>query len=253
MPAPDRFVSFDGTELAYFVDGAGADVLLIHGFAADAEANWRRPGVVAALVDAGHRVVSYDARGHGASDRPHDPARYADGAMVRDARALLDHVGVARVDVVGYSMGSFVASRLAPSEPRCRRLVLGGVGGRLIAGRPRRDDEAIAEALEADAVSAIADPVARGFRAFADRMGMDRGALAAIQRARPFASPFDPGSIAVPTLVVCGDEDTLVGSPAELAAAIPGAVTALVAGDHLTAVADPAFRRAIAEFLAVAP
>ena len=105
----ERFASFDGTTIAYRDEGAGRPVLLLHGFAADQHANWTQPHVVDALVDAGHRVLAPDARGHGASEKPTDPARYADDAMVRDARALLDHVGVDAVDVVGYSMGALVS------------------------------------------------------------------------------------------------------------------------------------------------
>src|SRR5205807_10281801 len=95
------FESFDGLTLAYESYGSpgGVPVLLLHGFAADSEANWVRPHVVEALVDAGRRAITLDARGHGRSDKPHDPTAYADGAMVRDARALLDHLGVEEVAV----------------------------------------------------------------------------------------------------------------------------------------------------------
>ena len=245
-----RFGSFDGTELAYDVAGDGPTVLLLHGFAADTAANWQAPGVFDALVDAGHRVVGYDARGHGRSDKPHDPAAYADGAMVRDARAMLDHLAIDACDVVGYSMGAIVSSRVAPGEARCRRLVLGGVGGGIVAGRPPKGAEAIADALEADDPDTIADPVARAFRRFAERTGADRLALAAIQRANAFAAPARLDEITAPTLVICGDDDRLVGPPQALAAAIEGATATTVTGDHLTAVADPRFAGAIVDFLA---
>src|ERR1700722_17086264 len=104
----DRFESFDGVGIAYVTAGSGPDVLLLHGFAADYPANWVAPGVVDALVGAGRRVIGFDARGHGQSDKPHDPAAYDNDAMTRDARGLLDHLGVERVDVVGYSMGALV-------------------------------------------------------------------------------------------------------------------------------------------------
>src|SRR5262245_37410498 len=104
----ERFASFDGTEIAYTVSGSGPDVLLLHGFAADHRVNWVEPGVVDALVDGGHRVIAYDARGHGASGKPHDPDAYAHDAMPRDATTLLDHLDVTTVDVVGYSMGAMV-------------------------------------------------------------------------------------------------------------------------------------------------
>ena len=124
----DRYTTFDGIGIAFDVRGEGPTAVLLHGFAADADTNWVRPGVVDALVDAGRRVVTYDARGHGRSDKPHDADAYAGDAMIRDARGLLDHLGLDAVDVVGYSMGSMVASQLAGADGRVRSVVLGGIG-----------------------------------------------------------------------------------------------------------------------------
>jgi pimeloyl-ACP methyl ester carboxylesterase len=132
---PERFATFDGRQIAYAVNGSGPDALLLHGFASDHTGNWVRPGIVDALVASGRRVIAYDARGHGASDKPHEVDAYENNAMVRDAQALLDRLAVTAVDVVGYSMGSIVSSRLVGAEPRARSLVLGGVGGRLARGR----------------------------------------------------------------------------------------------------------------------
>lgn len=248
-----HFGSFDGTALAYESYGPLGErppVLLLHGFAADSETNWVRPHVVDALVGAGRRVITLDARGHGGSEKPHDPTAYAKGTMVRDAQALLDHLGIEQVHVCGYSMGSMTTYALVPREPRARSAVLGGVGDRL--GGPFLGERAprIAEALLADDPSTITDRTAAAFRSFADSTGADRAALAAIQRSRRSAATRDGGSITVPTLVIVGDRDTLVGSPHDLAARIPGASVAVVSGDHLTAVYDPKFRDAIVDFLA---
>lgn len=248
-----HFSSFDGTTLAYLDEGTGQPVLLLHGFAADLHANWTQPHVIDALVTAGHRVLAFDARGHGASAKPSEPERYADDAMVRDARALLDHEGIDAVDVVGYSMGALVAARLVVVEPRARSLVLGGLGAGLADGRPHVRRGAIADALLANDPSTIADPVARAFRTFAERTGADRRALAAIQQAPRPSTPTRLEAITVPTLVIAGDRDVLVGSPQAIADRIPGATARLVHGDHLTAVGDPAFRGAIVEFLAAQP
>jgi pimeloyl-ACP methyl ester carboxylesterase len=245
----ERFASFDGIGIAYITAGPndGPDVLLLHGFAADHRLNWVAPGVVDALVAAGHHVIALDARGHGESDKPHDPSAYQADAMSRDAQALLDHLGVESVDVVGYSMGSAVSSRLVPMEPRTRRLVLGGVGEGLAKGRLPRSG--VADALVADDPSTISDPTGRAFRRFAERTGADRQALAAIQKGRVVRDGVPIGDIRVPTLVLVGRDDVLVGAPEPLAAAIPGARVQIVEGDHLSAVADPAFSKAIVDFL----
>lgn len=246
------FTSFDGTEIDYDDVGAGPPVLLLHGFAAERQANWVQPHVVPALVDAGHRVVAPDARGHGRSGKPHAPEAYSKLAMPRDAQALLDHLGIGSVHLVGYSMGSFVSMKLAPMEPRVKSVVLGGLGDSFsVIENPKRR-KGIADALLADDPASITNPGAAGFRVFAESTGADRAALAAIQQAES-DPPVDPGAIAVPTLVLTGDADDLVGSPQELAAKIPGAEVRIVHGDHLSAVGDPVFRQAIADFVGSVP
>jgi len=247
---PDFIRSFDGTRIAYTVQGSGPAVLLLHGFAADHGLNWARPRVIDALTGAGRRVIATDARGHGASDKPHEPDRYAGDAMVRDAQAVLDNLGIEQVDVVGYSMGSMVAARLVPDEPRTRSLVLGGVGATVTPPRTGgRAPEAIATALLADDPASIENVAGKAFREFADYTSADRHALAALSRsdALRYAVRFD--AIKVPTLVLAGDADRLIRSPSELADRLPSARSVTVAGDHLGAPYDPAFARAIVDFL----
>src|SRR5256885_12635320 len=182
---PETVRSFDGARIAYAVQGTGRAVLRLHGFAADHMLNWARPGVIDALTAAGRRVIATDAGGHGASDKPHDPDRYAGDAMARDAQVVLDHLGVEEVDVVGYSMGAMVAARLVPVEPRTRALVLGGVGATVAPPRTGgRAPEAIAAALLADDPSSIENASGKAFRQFADATGADRQAPAAPSPAR---------------------------------------------------------------------
>ena len=235
-----------------FTAGDGPDVLLLHGFAADHHVNWVTPGVVDALVAAGRRVIALDARGHGQSDKPHDPAAYENDAMANDACALLDHLNVERVDIVGYSMGALVATRLVPDEERvavvrARRHRRKGRAVRAVS--PPSSGRCIASALETDDIAGITDASARAFRSFADSTGADRLALAAIQRAATPIAKTRLDEINVPTMVIVGDRDDLAGPPQGLADRIPGAVARVVKGTHLGAVADPAFRAAIVEFV----
>src|ERR1700712_475719 len=78
-------------------------VLLIHGFASSARTNWADTGWLRTLWDDGRRAVLFDHGGHGASAKPHDPAAYTTPLMADDARRLLDHLGIERADVLGYS------------------------------------------------------------------------------------------------------------------------------------------------------
>lgn len=251
---PDTVRSFDGTRIAYTARGAGPTVLLLHGFAADHDLNWGRSGVIDALVESGRRVIAPDARGHGASDKPHDVDRYAGDAMVRDAQSVLDHVGVERVDVIGYSMGAMVAARLVPEEPRSRSLVLGGVGETVVPPQSGgRNPQAIAGALLAEDAASIGSATGRAFREFAEATGADREALAALSRSTSLRYSVRFDAITLPTLVIAGTDDTLIRAPDALAARLPSARLRMVKGDHLGAPYHREFRDAIVEFLEEVP
>jgi pimeloyl-ACP methyl ester carboxylesterase len=247
-PAPattGRLVVDDGVGIAYQTWGrpAALPVLLHHGFAADATSNFVAPGVVAGLVTAGRYVVAPDARGHGASDKPHDDARYGEDRMARDLLQLADALAPDGYDLVGYSMGAIVALLVAAQDPRVRRLVVGGVGSGVLhsGGVDQRAVRRglIAEALLADDPATV-PPEAAAFRALADALGCDRLALAA-QARRAWTGGVALGAITAATLVVAGDSDPLAAQPQELADAIPGAQLRVLPGDHISVLGDPAF------------
>lgn len=250
------FESFDGTEIAYYQwgddDAATPPVVLHHGFAANALANWVTPGVVDALTAAGRRVVGIDARGHGTSGKSDDPARYGDTKMSRDLSGLFDVLGADRVHLAGYSMGGVVSLATASQDKRVERLVVGGIGGRVVrrdapGGRPAAD--VMVAALLAEDPNTV--PVAgRGLRALADRVGADRPSLAAIARADRSAA-VDVDAITAPTLVLVGQDDAIAADPEVLAAAIGGgAQLRMLSGDHLSALQDPRFVSSIVDFFA---
>jgi pimeloyl-ACP methyl ester carboxylesterase len=253
----NRFASFDGLEIAYHEWGTPSStppVFLHHGFVADANSNWVYPGIVDALVAGGRRVVGIDARGHGHSEKPHDPARYGFAAMSRDLITLFDIVGTAEVDLVGYSMGGMVSVLTATRDPRIRRLVVGGVGSSIVElgsldSRAVSVDELV-DALLTDDASTIPPSVA-GFRMLADALKADREALAAVMRSGDrLVGPIPLAEITADTLVLVGRDDALATRPEVLAAAIPGARLQLVEGDHLTALQDPVYAPTVVGFLA---
>jgi pimeloyl-ACP methyl ester carboxylesterase len=254
----EHFLS-DGVDIA-FIDVApqahdlGEPILLIHGFASSHRVNWVDPRWVEALAQAGRRVVAFDNRGHGQSQKLYAPADYRANLMTQDAANLLAHLGIERADVMGYSMGARIASLLALAEPkRVRALILGGLGDRLTrdAGLP----EAIAEALEAPSLDSLTDPAQRMFRAFADRTKSDRAALAACVRgSRRSLTPAELAHIAQPALVAVGARDAIAGDPHALAAMLPRGTAFDIPGrDHNLAVGDRAFKAAVLDFLALQP
>lgn len=249
------FPSFDGLEISYEVwgpeEGLGP-VVLSHGFAVDTRVNWFLTGIVDRLAKEGFTVVGMDARGHGRSERPHDPARYGEAAMAKDVAALLDHLGLDAVDLVGYSMGALVALVLAAGDRRVRTLVVGGVGRAAVdhGGVDLGDlsNLEIADALVTDDPEVTSRPDVTKFRSVIDLIGGDREALSAVARAAG-SGPLALDRITARTLVVAGRDDPLAGEPDVLAGAIPGAELAVVPGDHLGAVTEPAFIDAIVAFL----
>jgi pimeloyl-ACP methyl ester carboxylesterase len=242
------FESFDGLTLFYQDEGDGRTVVLLHGFAADTNVNYVRSGILDLLLDEGYRVVALDARGHGLSAKPTDPAAYADDAMKRDVVALFDHLGLDDVLLVGYSMGAHLSLRLAPDEPRVKALVLLGIGesaaGDDGSGTDRRD--ALVAVLEADSPDDVDDASLRQFRVMA---GLDREPLLAYVRAPGGNEPARLDAVTVPVLLIVGDDDENAGDPSGLAEPL-GATLVRVPGDHFTANSRPELHRALTGFLA---
>lgn len=248
------FSSADGLNIAYHEWGTpgGIPVVLQHGFSATSLSNWELPGIVGGLLAAGRHVLAVDARGHGESDKPYDPAFYGEQRMAGDVRVLLDLIGAAEVDLVGYSMGGIVALLVAAGDSRIRRLVTGGIGASAaeIGGVDRRAlaGQALVDGLLTEDISTIDDPRVMAFRAFAEASGADRKALAA-QALASHHSPIGLERITAATLVLAGCDDYLATRPEVLAAAIPGARWRVLSGDHLTVVRNPEFIDAVVKFL----
>jgi len=241
-------------EIAYLDAGEGEPIVLVHGFASTKEVNWVSPGWVDTLTRAGRRAIALDNRGHGASSKLYDPAAYDRATMAGDVRALLDHLGIERADVMGYSMGARITANLAIAHPeRVRSAILGGVGVRLITGAGMREE--VAAGLEADSIDAVTDPQAYTFRRFAEQTKSDRRALAACLRAGNVPLTREAvAALAMPVLIAVGTRDMIAGSPEELAALIPGAqVLSIPDRDHMLAVGDRVYKTGVLKFLEERP
>ena len=244
----------DGVRIAYLDEGEGEPILLIHGFASNVAANWIDPHWVRTLTAAGRRVIAIDNRGHGQSEKLYEPERYGAPEMAEDARRLLDHLGIARVDVLGYSMGARIAAFLTFVHPeRVRSAIFGGLGINMVRGMVGAGP--LAAALEAPRLEDVANDTARSFRIFAEQTKSDLKALAACMRGpREKVPPEKLGEIAVPVLVAVGSKDVIGGSGAKLAELIPGAQFLEITGrDHMKAVGDSKFKQGVLDFLTSRP
>ena len=210
-------------EIAYLDEGEGEPIVLVHGFASTKQVNWVYPSWVSELKRSGRRVIALDNRGHGESSKLYDPELYHIPTMAGDVTALMDHLGIERADIMGYSLGSRMTAWLARSQPeRLRSAILGGIGIGLIKGGG--PGENVAEALEASSLEDVTDPVGRTFRAFADQTRSDRRALVACLRgSRRLMTEQEVAEIKVPVLIAVGTEDVIAGSAQALGKIIPGA------------------------------
>jgi pimeloyl-ACP methyl ester carboxylesterase len=124
---PTHTLDADGVKIAYFVQGEGEPVILIHGWLSSAGINWVLPGTSGALAKE-FQVVALDIRGHGMSDKPTDEEAYGP-ELVEDIVRLMDELKIEKAHIVGYSMGGMIASNFVVRHPdRVRSLTLGGMG-----------------------------------------------------------------------------------------------------------------------------
>lgn len=230
--ADDRFFASDGVQIRFVDEGRGTPVLLIHGYTSDIDGGWRNRGVINGLISAGYRVVAYDNRGHGKSDKPHDASNYGLN-MVEDGRRLLDHLDIDRAHVVGYSMGAQLANKLRElHQDRVISLTIGGTGWPAVPGT--LTIEQIDKRLRD-----------RGFRD-----GSERAALVAVRVSYPevLGNESELGRNKVPMLVVIGEQDRPERAQ-RLAEITSNAKFKMVPGDHRAAPATPEFLEALLEFL----
>ena len=296
------FTSFDGTRIAYLDEGEGPAVILLHGGFVDGlgqfgeftrilpllekrQAMFRevfggdlplpnpplegRPGLARALLTAGARVILPDMRGFGASDKPREKVSYENSAMARDVVALIHHLRLNAVDVIGFSMGAGIAARLLILQPpQIKSAILAGIGDYVIEDTP----------MDFPASWPIPDSVPRPItvRVWAEEGArileqgeIVRGHLASAHLIAAWVSGADPkvlaavirGAIAptlpaeelqridVPVVILNGKADAANQKIAGLLGAIPTARASECEGDHHSTPYQPTFQQAVVLFL----
>ena len=249
-----RSFNSDGVTIAYVDEGGGDPILLIHGFASNLATNWVQTGWVRVLTEAGRRVVAFDNRGHGESEKLYDVAAYGAPLMAEDAKHLLDHLEIERADIMGYSMGARISAFLTLNHAnRVRSAVFAGLGSNMVRGVGGSGP--IAAALEASHVDDIVNDTARTFREFAESTGGDLKALAAcIRSSRDKITAEALQTITTPILVAVGTKDVIGGTASGLADLIPGAKALDITGrDHMRAVGDRIYKEGVLNFLSERP
>lgn len=258
--APEgQYFDSDGVRLHYIVRGEGEPVVLIHGLGASIGVNWVSPGILDALA-ASHKVVAFDMRGHGRSAKPDDPGAYGE-ELVLDVVRLMDHLDIQKAQITGYSLGGFVAVKLAQSHPE--RVVKVAACASGWAADPEEELAFLRD---------VADDLEKGngMRKLIDRLHPDDGelerasieaavmtvnhahALAAVLRTSPELqlSKDEVAHIEAPVLALVGAQDPFRDFAESLAKTVPnGKLVVVPEADHLTLVRNDAFAQHLRAFL----
>jgi pimeloyl-ACP methyl ester carboxylesterase len=251
-------VTLNGIEIDYEVTGTGPAVLLSHGYSATRRM-WDDQH--RALSDR-YRVISWSMRGHGATESPADPARYSAALTIADMRALLTHLGVERAVIGGLSLGGYVSLGFALEHPAVTRALVicdSGPGYRNAEAREAWNARARerAAALEARGLEALgrSREVAESARLHRSAQGLAHAARGML--AQEGSRVIDGlAGIAVPTLVIVGDQDQPFLAPCEyMAKKIPGARLEVIRGaGHSSNLDQPeTFNRILRDFLSDLP
>ncbi|MEM7009496.1 MAG: alpha/beta hydrolase [Thermodesulfobacteriota bacterium] len=238
------FNSFDDVGIAYWDQGDGDPIMLLHGFTADSHINWEKSGIAQELVKSGRRVIMMDARGHGESDKPHTSYSYWNRAMAKDVGELAQYLMLYDYDVLGYSMGAKVAIEAELMYGRMRSLVLAGL-------HIYDKDWTLSDKEREKKVRSMLDdnPTEKDpYREFAEKTGGDRKAFAARLEGNiyPEFSHWDLKKIHLSVLVINGTREY----DAELAASFfPNAKGISLRGSHITLLRNKSFSNEVINFL----
>jgi pimeloyl-ACP methyl ester carboxylesterase len=243
----------DGVRIHYDVTGDGPALLLTHGYSATGEM-WR--GQLGALSPY-FKVITWDMRGHGASDYPQDQAAYSEAATVADMAALLDAVGAERAVVGGLSLGGYMSlafHRAHPERTRALLIIDTGPGYKNDQARDGWNANAIrrAERLEAEGLGDLSKAGAEVRQArHRDATGLARAARGMLTQHDARVIESLP-AIAVPSIVIVGADDTpFLAASDYMAAKIPGAKKVVIenAGHSANIDQPQAFNTALLAFL----
>lgn len=246
----------EGLSLAYEVHGSGHPVVMLHGAAVSFAGNFGLHGWIDTFVAGGLQVIGLDFRGHGGSAKPYDGALYGMEHLSGDVVALLDHLGIERAGLVGFSIGSTVALHVLHSHPG--RFVAGALvatGDGLIGIPPHTFptmNPALAATVRRPAYPDDLPPELASYWTFAEQIAGDRAAVAAFAE-----GDFTPctveevSAVKAPVLVLCGSKDVVLGTGRQLAESIPKAkYVELEDATHFSLAVDKVAQQAVAAFLA---
>ncbi|OOQ59192.1 alpha/beta fold hydrolase [Mucilaginibacter pedocola] len=237
------YTATDGTKIYYEVKGNGYPIIMLHGFTGNLQ-GWKNGELYPALLKQGYKVIMLDLRGNGRSDKPHTDAGYNNDAEAEDVMGLAASLGLKKYDVIGYSRGSIITSRVMVLDKRVHKAVMGGMGADYTNPNWERRIHAW-KALEGDTTLHDVDDMMK----WINKNPFDKAALALQQKHQPSTSPAELAKVKIPVLLIDGTEDFTNGDVKDLQKLIPHSQMATVPGDHNTASKNIQFSDAVIAFL----
>lgn len=228
-------------------------ILLLHGGCVDFNYNYVQTGWVDTLTKQGYQVIGLDFRGHGNSDKSTDQAFYGLNNLSNDAINLIHHLNLKSVAIMGYSMGTVIALNLLHKHPEFfTKAILIATGDTLI-GQPPFDKllQGLSKVFEFETFPSHLPKHVSAYWSFSNELGLDRESMKAFTRASyPSLSVEEVSSIHVPTLIISGEKDLVLGQGEQVAKElVNGEYSEIKNADHFNlAIAPSAHQKAI-EFL----
>ena len=266
LHAEDFFFDSDGVRIHYSVEGKGEPVVLIPGFGGNIKF-WEDSGIIKELSD-GFMVITMDPRGHGESDKPHDPKAYGNN-MIDDPIRLLDPLKIQKAHVVGYSMGGFITLGIVAQYPeRLQSAVLGGAGWSPPSGDTAMLDALVKSLEQGQGIGPLAvalkpvgsepptpeevEEINKWFLPNNDQL-----ALAALIRGSDNSRPVTEDHLRankVPVLALIGEVDLQKVNVDGMDGLMSNLeISVIPKADHMTALSDPRFAQGIKSFLSKHP
>lgn len=229
------FFSYDNVKLYYQSIGKGFPVILLHGFIVNSN-SWKNTVVFQQLINSGYKVILLDMRGNGKSDKPHTEKSYQNDAEAKDVIRLMQRLGFLQYNILAYSRGSIIATRIMANDPsHIHKTVIGGMGTDFM--NPNWSRRIMFyHALAFDTI-----PELHALVKYTEQPGLDRKALSLLQKYQPSTDSATLMHINTPTLVLKGSDDQYSETAEKLASFFPHGKFAIVPGNHDKAVASDLF------------
>ncbi len=257
-----NFFDSNGCKIHYTIEGKGPSLILIHGYACNADINWRWNGIIRKFRKH-FTTIALDLRGHGLSEKPTKPGSYGI-EMAKDVIRLMDHLKIDKTYIMGYSMGGFITLKLVTMYPeRIIKAVVGGAGYEKADGDNIKILMELVQSLEsgkgyAPLTKALEpdrkEPPAWKLKLidFGLNMLAESQAMANVMKQFPEMEVTEEQlrNNQVPILAIVGTNDPLKVGTIEMEKYLNNARYIYLEGkDHMTAIIGPKFYKPVLEFL----